>query len=85
MGKKRSILSVRRVGDAYDIAMCESFFATLECELLGRRRFTSQAEARMALSHTSRGGRIPPAAISGICYLSPIAYEMQILKETQTT
>jgi len=30
MGKKRSILSVRRVGDAYDIAMCESFFATLE-------------------------------------------------------
>jgi hypothetical protein len=25
--------------------MCESFFATLECELLARRRFTSQAEA----------------------------------------
>ena len=28
--------------------MCESFFATLECELLDRRRFASQAEARMA-------------------------------------
>ena len=28
--------------------MCESFFATLECELLARRRFASQAEARMA-------------------------------------
>ena len=25
--------------------MCESFFATLECELLNRRRFASQAEA----------------------------------------
>ena len=36
------------VGDAYDNAMCESFFATLECELLDRRRFASQAEARMA-------------------------------------
>ena len=29
--------------------MCESFFATLECELLARRRFASQAEARMAV------------------------------------
>jgi hypothetical protein len=29
--------------------MCESFFATLECELLDRRRFTTQAEARMAV------------------------------------
>ena len=28
--------------------MCESFFATLECELLDCRRFASQAEARMA-------------------------------------
>ena len=37
------------VGDAYDNAMCESFFATLECELLARRRFKTQAEARMAL------------------------------------
>jgi putative transposase len=36
------------VGDAYDNAMCESFFATLECELLGRRRFTSKIEAKMA-------------------------------------
>ncbi len=36
-----------RVGDAYD-AMAESFFSTLEAELLSRRRFASQAEARMA-------------------------------------
>jgi putative transposase len=36
------------VGDAYDNAMCESFFATLECELLERRRFTSKIEAKMA-------------------------------------
>src|SRR5579864_8537379 len=33
-------------GDAYDNAMCESFFATLECEPLDRCRFKTQAEAR---------------------------------------
>ncbi len=36
------------VGDAYDNAMCESFFATLECELLARHRFKTQTEARNA-------------------------------------
>ena len=36
------------VGDAYDNAMCESFFATLECELLEQCRFQTQAEARLA-------------------------------------
>jgi len=40
--------SMGSVGDAYDNAMCESFFATLQCELLERRRFASQAEAKMA-------------------------------------
>lgn len=35
------------VDDAYDNAKCESFFATLECELLDRTCFRNQAEARM--------------------------------------
>ena len=39
--------SMGSVGDAYDNAMCESFFSTLEAELLSRYRFQSQAEARM--------------------------------------
>ena len=61
--------SMGSVGDAYDNAMCESFFATLECELLARRRFGSQAEARMAVFRfiegwsTIRPGSIPPSAI----------------------
>jgi len=41
--------SMGSVGDAYDNAMAESFFATLECELLDRRRFKTQAEARIAV------------------------------------
>ena len=40
--------SMGSVGDAYDNAMAEGFLSTLEAELLSRRRFVSQAEARMA-------------------------------------
>jgi transposase InsO family protein len=36
-------------GDCFDNAMCESFFATLECELLDRRHCKTQIEARMAV------------------------------------
>jgi putative transposase len=41
--------SMGSVGDAYDNAPCESFFATLECELLDRVNFKTQAEARPAV------------------------------------
>jgi putative transposase len=37
------------VGDCYDNALCESFFATLECELLDRQTFQTQTEARLAV------------------------------------
>ncbi len=39
--------SMGSVGDTSDNAMCESFFATLEYELLARCRFVSQAGRRM--------------------------------------
>ena len=47
--------SMGSVGDAHENAMCESFFATLECKLLERRRFASQAEAKMACSSFIEG------------------------------
>ena len=41
--------SMGSVGDCYDNAMCESLFATLECEHVSERRsFRSHAEPRMA-------------------------------------
>ena len=40
------VQSMGSVGDAPDNAMCESFFATLECELLDRRPFRTTAEAQ---------------------------------------
>jgi putative transposase len=63
------------VGDAYDNAMCESFFATLECELLSRRRFRSQAEARMAVFTFIKGWYNPRRRHSALGYRSPIDFE----------
>jgi putative transposase len=63
--------------------MCESFFATLECELLVRRRFVSQAEARMAVFSYIEGWYNPARRHSGIGYLSPIAYEADMATETK--
>jgi putative transposase len=69
--------SMGSVGDAYDNAMCESFFATLECELLGRCRFKTQAEARSAVFAFIEGFYNPRRRHSSIGYLSPIDYERQ--------
>jgi putative transposase len=74
--------SMGSVGDAYDNALCESFFATLECELLDRRCFQSQAEARMAVFSYIEGWYNPSRRHSAIGYVSPIAYEAQMLTET---
>jgi putative transposase len=67
--------SMGTVGDAYDNAMCESFFGTLECELLERRRFHSQAEARMAVFDYLEGFYNPRRRHSALDYKSPIEYE----------
>ena len=67
--------SMGSVGDAYDNAMCESFFATLECELLDRCRFKTQAEARSAIFDFIEGFYNPRRRHSSIGYLSPIDYE----------
>jgi putative transposase len=62
-------------GDAYDNAMCESFFATLECELLDRHRFQSQAKARTAIFEFIEGRYNPHRRHSALDYQSPIKYE----------
>ena len=69
--------SMGSVGDAYDNAMAESFFATLECELLDRRRFKTQAEARMAVFEFIEGFYNPRRRHSSLGYLSPIKFERE--------
>jgi putative transposase len=67
--------SMGSVGDAYDNAMCESFFATLECELLERRRFKTQVEAQMAVFDFIEGWYNPQRRHSALDYRSPIEFE----------
>ena len=67
--------SMGSVGDAYDNAMCESFFATLECELLDRQHFATQAEARIAVFDFIEGWYNTHRRHSALDYDSPIDYE----------
>ena len=63
------------LGDAYDNAMAESFFASLECELLNRRSFKSKAEARTALFTYIEGWYNPRRRHSALGYRSPVQFE----------
>ncbi len=67
--------SMGSVGDCFDNAMCESFFATLECELLDRHHFHTQSEARMAVFQFIEGWYNPHRRHSALDYQSPINYE----------
>jgi putative transposase len=67
--------SMGSVGDAYDNALCESFCATLACELLDRHRFTTPETARLELFDYIEGWYNPRRHHSALDYLSPVAYE----------
>jgi putative transposase len=76
--------SMGSVGDAYDNAMCESFFATLECELLDRRKFRTKAEARMACFEFIEGWYNPSRRHSALGYKSPITFERSALNRLRS-
>jgi putative transposase len=65
----------------YDNALCESFFATLECELIDRKRFRTRAEARMAIFRFVEGWYNPHRRHSALDYESPMKYEQKYLAE----
>lgn len=76
--------SMGSVGDAYDNAMCESFFSTLEAELLNRRTFRTKAEARMAVFEFIEGWYNPGRRHSALGYMSPINYERSRLETLES-
>ena len=63
------------VGDCYDNAMCESFFATLECELLDRQRFATPAVAQLAIFDFIEGFYNTRRRHSALGYRSPLDFE----------
>jgi putative transposase len=67
--------SMGSVGDCYDNAMCESFNAILECELLVKHRFKTPREASLAVFDFIEGFYNPRRRHTSIGSISPIEYE----------
>ena len=80
-GKRCTEMGVRpsmgSVGDAYDNAMAESFFASLECELIDRRVWRSFAQARMEIFTWIEGWYNPRRRHSGLGQKSPVNFERE--------
>ena len=78
-GKRCKEMGVRpsmgTVGDAYDNAMAESFFATLECELIDRRVWRTHTEARLAIFTWIESWYNPRRQHSSLGQISPINFE----------
>ncbi|GGK61165.1 transposase [Planomonospora parontospora subsp. parontospora] len=69
--------STGRTGTCFDNAITESFFASLECELLDRRAFGTRSEAERAVFAYIEGFYNPRRRHSADGQLSPAEYERQ--------
>jgi putative transposase len=67
--------STGSVGDCFDNSMAESFFASLECELLDRNRFRTRHDATLAVVDYIEGFYNTSRRHSALDYQSPIDYE----------
>jgi putative transposase len=77
--------SMGTVGDAYDNAMAESFFASLECELIARRSWKTKTEARLAVFTWIESWYNPRRRHSGLNYQSPNTFERKQQGKTINT
>jgi len=67
--------SMGSIGDAYDNALAEAFFASLEAELLMRHRFATRKAARLALFDYIEAFYNSHRRHSALGYLSPAQFE----------
>jgi putative transposase len=67
--------SMGSVGDCFDNAMAESFFATLQTELLDRHYWSTRQQLRLAIFDFIEAFYNPSRRHSSIGYLSPADYE----------
>ena len=77
-------LSMGSVGDCFDNAMAESFFASLETELLDRTAFRTRADARLAVFDYIEAFYNPRRRHSALDYLSPADFERRYRSQTIT-
>jgi putative transposase len=74
--------SMGSIGDCFDNAMCESFFASLECELIDRNRWRTHTEVRMAVFDYIECFYNPRRRHSALGYLSPAQFERRTHSQT---
>jgi putative transposase len=67
--------SMGAVGSAYDNALMESFFGSMQIELLDRRTWTTRAELANAIFEWIEAFYNPIRRHSALGYLSPIEHE----------
>jgi putative transposase len=83
-GKRCKLLGIQMsmgsVGDCYDNAMMESFFSSLEAEVLDRNRFRTRQEARRAIFSWLAGWYNTRRRHSGVEYLSPQEFERRFAR-----
>jgi putative transposase len=70
--------SMGSVGDCFDHALVESFFATLECELIDRRHWRTREEARLEVFWWLEAAYNRTRRHSSLGYLSPTEYEARL-------
>lgn len=75
--------SMGTVGDCFDNSLAESFFGTLQMELLDRQRWSTRQELALAIFEYLEAFYNPVRRHSSIGYLSPVEFEA-LHKVTQT-
>ena len=68
-------------GDCFDNAMAESFFASLETELIDRTSWPTRAEARLAVFDYIEAFYNPKRRHLALGYLSPAEFERRYRSE----
>ncbi len=81
LARHQIVPSMSRRANCYDNAVVESFFATLEWELIERSDWHTRAEARLAIFEYIECWYNPKRRHSSLGYLSPAEYEQQLLSQ----
>jgi putative transposase len=88
-GERLQALGIRAsmgsVGDCYDHALIESFFATLECELVDRRHWRTREQARLEVFWWIEATYNRRRRHSSLGYLSPVEYEAMLARAAGTS
>lgn len=70
------------VGDCFDNALMERFFATLECELLAQHHFRTHDEAPSAVFEWIEAFSHRQRRHSALGYVPPVVYEQRVTTST---